>query len=155
MKIALTVLVLALALSACGDPVAQPAAAPPSVVDTTLPPATTAVPETAPVAPEFVIVDVLADVEYYGACGNETVTVGGATWYPLHGEARDLVRGEARPVAEPRGIKGFAAPRVAPPGPGDDIGTLIVYGDGIARFESESGWIIWLTDVEQTYGWEC
>jgi hypothetical protein len=30
-----------------------------------------------------------------------------------------------------------------------------VYSDGFARFESDSGWIIWLTDQEQTYGWEC
>jgi hypothetical protein len=44
---------------------------------------------------------------------------------------------------------------VAPPGPGDDIGTMIVYSDGFARFESDSAWIIWLTDQEQAYGWEC
>ena len=45
--------------------------------------------------------------------------------------------------------------RVAPPGPGDDIGMMIVYSDGFVRFESVSGWTIWLTDQEQTYGWEC
>jgi hypothetical protein len=49
----------------------------------------------------------------------------------------------------------LVAPQVAPPGPGDDIGDMIVYVDGTARFESDSGWVIWSTDREQTCGWVC
>jgi hypothetical protein len=32
---------------------------------------------------------------------------------------------------------------------------MIVYADGLARFESASGRVIWLTDDEQTYNWVC
>jgi hypothetical protein len=32
---------------------------------------------------------------------------------------------------------------------------MIVYVDGPARFESDSGWVIWLTGQEQTCGWVC
>jgi hypothetical protein len=44
---------------------------------------------------------------------------------------------------------------VAPPGPGDDIGTLIVYSDGMARYESDSGTVEWLTTEVHTYNWVC
>ena len=104
-------------------------------------------------------------VEYYGACGNETVTVDGVTYYPLFNEAYPRPDGAGRSLDLDRyaivgGVLGMraaspAAPRVAPPGPGDDIGDMIVYVDGTARFESDSGWVIWLTTDEQTYNWEC
>ena len=45
--------------------------------------------------------------------------------------------------------------RVAAPGPGDDIGVMVVYTDGMARFESMSGRVIWLTSDERTCGWVC
>jgi hypothetical protein len=32
---------------------------------------------------------------------------------------------------------------------------MILYTDGMARFESDSGRIIWLTDEEQSYRWVC
>jgi hypothetical protein len=44
---------------------------------------------------------------------------------------------------------------VPPPGPGDDVGTLIVYADGMARYESDSGNVMWLTNVEPEYTWVC
>lgn len=47
-----------------------------------------------------------------------------------------------------------AALAVPAPEPGDDIGTLTIYEDGTARFESESGTEAWLTEEEQTYNWE-
>jgi hypothetical protein len=154
-----------LLLTACGDPNDAPAAAQPIA---TGPPATT--PSTIPstTAPESSLVEVVAVYErvaYYGACGNETATVDGVTYFPLFNEAYPRPDGAGRlldldryPV--PGAALGMrAAPtgalRVAPPGPGDDIGDMIVYADGIARFESDSGWVIWLTDDEQTYDWEC
>ena len=108
-------------------------------------------------------------VEYYGACGNETLSVDGTTYYPIHNETYPGSNDDSqRPdtdrypvVGELLGMVGSvvgsagASPRVVPPGPGDDVGDLIVYVDGIARFESDSGWVIWLTDEQQTYGWEC
>lgn len=105
------------------------------------------------------IVDVYRNFEYYGACGNETVLVDGTVFYPVPTEPSDhVVPGLAEAIDEsrypmPPDLAGVV--RVAPPGPGDDIGTMTVYSDGFARFESDSGWVIWLTDQEQTYGWEC
>jgi hypothetical protein len=117
------------------------------------------------------IVTIHEAVEYYGACGNETLTVDDVTYYPVHNETypgnnesfpkpdfdRYPVVGSV--VGTLVGVVGLvgmsASPRVPAPGPGDDVGELIVYADGIARFESESGWVIWLTDEEQTYGWVC
>ena len=32
---------------------------------------------------------------------------------------------------------------------------MIVYSDGMARFESDSGRVIWLTDREHRYNWVC
>ena len=52
--------------------------------------------------------------------------------------------------AAPSGLMG-----VAPPGPGDDVGTMILYAGGMARFESDSGRVIWLIDQQQTYNWLC
>jgi hypothetical protein len=46
--------------------------------------------------------------------------------------------------------------RVAPPGPGDDIGTLVVWAVGVARWVSDSGVLdVWLIDDEVTYNWVC
>jgi hypothetical protein len=55
------------------------------------------------------------------------------------------------PVA---GAQGFA--RVVAPGPGDDIGTLVVWSDGVARWVSDSRDLdVWMVDDEITYGWVC
>ena len=146
-----------LVLAACGDT----GDAPGNTAPTDTKPVVTTVAPTSEVA----IAAVFERVEYYGACGNETVTVGGVTYYPVLNEqypgnnegfpVPDLDRYPL--VGTLLGMFGSfaAAPRVAPPGPGDDIGDMIVYVDGIARFESDSGWVIWLTDQEQTYGWVC
>lgn len=108
---------------------------------------------------------VCEQVRYSGACGNETVVVGGTTYYPILYEASSRPDGQATPIDLGRypvvgalvGIFGSvgAVPVVAPLRPGDDIGEMIVYVDGTARFESDSGRVIWLTDREQTSGWEC
>jgi hypothetical protein len=125
---------------ASGD---EPATSAPTQVPTTT---------TAPNAVE--IVRVFDDFEYYGACGTETVPVGGTMYYPVLPEHRDEID-VARYAADDDDSTASGFARVAPPGPGDDVGTMIVYSDGMARFESDSGRIIWLTDVEQSYRWIC
>ncbi len=101
------------------------------------------------------IVRTVRAVEYYGACGNEILELDGETWYPiasvdLGGEPFDTTRyAPLPPVAQ-------SLVRVAPPGPGDDTGTLYVFADGIGRFVSDSGLIDnWLTTVEQQYMFAC
>jgi hypothetical protein len=102
------------------------------------------------------IAGVVEGVEYYIGCANEPVTIDGTVWYPLaEFEFGDEVAEIVAIAREPhRGVRGFA-PRVAPPGPGDDVGTLVVYADGVARYESDSGQAIWLTSEQQTYRWVC
>lgn len=88
------------------------------------------------------------------ACGNETVDVDGTIFYPVLPERMaeiDLARYPVEDaVATASGLL-----RVVAPGPGDDVGTMIVYIDGNARFQSDSGRVVWLTDEEQTYNWVC
>jgi hypothetical protein len=104
---------------------------------------------------------VLEDVEYYGACGNEILDLDEGTFYPLTSDEVEALQEElyatlvGTPAAgtEPAGM--IAAPRVAPPGPGDDVGTLVVYADGVARFESDSGQVRWLSDEVHEYNFVC
>ena len=96
------------------------------------------------------------DFNYYGACGNEVVDVFGTVFYPLLPEQVAALDLTIYPVFSPaRKSSGLVRPQVGPPGPGDDIGTMTVYSDGVARFESQSGVVIWLSDVEQPYNWVC
>jgi hypothetical protein len=156
-------------LTACGaEEVDRPAAQPtdsiaPSAPSTNEVPVTevpvtevpvTDVPVTEP-GPAFIeIVAVHPDVEYYGACGNETVDVDGTTYYPLLDDELDALDESLYPLEQvDPGQSGLT--RVVAPGPGDDVGTMIVYRDGIARFESQSGRVLWLTDQERTYNWVC
>jgi hypothetical protein len=121
----------------------------PSAADPTTTTSEPAVPPTSPIDVDRV----LEHFTYYGACGNETVAVGNTTYYPVlrrHLDEIDEARYPLDDDAEPSGLL-----RVVPPGPGDDVGTMILYSDGMARFESESGRIIWLTNEEQTYNWVC
>jgi hypothetical protein len=105
------------------------------------------------------VLRVVEDVEYYGACGDETLIVDGSSFYPLLPDEVDALDQDRYPtsavVTEPEEGLGRTVLLVAPPGPGDDIGLLLVYADGMARFKSESGWIIWLTTEPRTYNWVC
>ncbi len=94
---------------------------------------------------------------YYGACGNESVVAGETRFYPVLPEDQGSIDVSRYPVdLDDTSVEGLAPlQRVAEPGPGDDVGTMLVYVDGLARFESDSGRVIWLTDEEQTYNWEC
>lgn len=114
-------------------------------------------------------------VVYYPACGNEVLSYQGITWYPfLYDEDVPYPDGYGRegrlanpadaaagapgghgPLVLALGLGG-SLPRVVPPGPGDDVGTLTVFSGGIAFFESDSGDLsIWLTDQPRDYPWVC
>lgn len=116
-------------------------------------------PETGAVG-EATIVDVFEGVEYYPACGNETLAHDGITWHQVNqGEYPDLydrvVNAMRENLPESVGVSGFAA-RVVSPGPGDDIGTLVVWSDDVAYFVSDSGDLrAWLVTEELTYDWVC
>jgi hypothetical protein len=142
--------------------VVEPDTATPTTPDTTEPD-TTEPDTTGPVTTTSVepvpIVAVYDDVEYYIACADVPVTVDDVLWYPVaewgNEQTAELFEQITSVDRErPGGPVGFA-PRVAPPGPGDDIGTLYVYADGVAWFESDSGLTIWLTQEEITYTWVC
>ena len=104
------------------------------------------------------IVEVIDDVEYYIGCANESVLVDDVRWYPVADwgniETADLYERITKVDRErPTRPVGFA--RVAPPGPGDGVGTLYVYADGYGRYESVSGQTIWLTTELLEYDWIC
>jgi hypothetical protein len=105
------------------------------------------------------VAEVVERVEHYPACANTPYQAGGTTWYPVVDWADTTLAETYRaitsvPRAEPGGPRGWA-PRVVAPGPGDDIGTLVVWVDGVARFTSDSGLVEWATALPQVYNWEC
>ena len=108
------------------------------------------------------LVDTVADVRFYPACGNEPLTVDGVTWYPFV-PANLAEFPEVTAIAVPSGEGGMGGgtmraslPAVAAPGPGDDSGTLTVYEGGLAFWVSDSGALeTWLTDQELEYSWDC
>lgn len=99
--------------------------------------------------------EVIDDVEYYYACGNETLELGdGRTYYPLFPEEQDDF--DDSPYEAPAATAlGGGLIAVAPPGPGDDTGALTVYEDGMAHWRSDSGTVAWLTEEPQEYEWIC
>lgn len=102
------------------------------------------------------IVRVEEDVDYYGACGNEILTLGDETFYPLLPEERDRLIADHPEPSDGTDLSSLrSAIRVMPPGHGDATGTLAVYSDDIARFESDSGRVIWLIADERSYDWVC
>jgi hypothetical protein len=110
------------------------------------------------------VVSVTKDVSYYPACGNEILKHDGTTWYPIKRpdwEAPIFDGPTATGTAQASGASGghgisASVPMVAAPGPGDDHGTLLVYANGIAYWNSDSGNIhTWLTTAPQTYNWVC
>ena len=125
-----------------------------AIPDTTTPDTTT--PDTTERVP---IVAVHEDVEYYIACADVPVTVDGIRWYPVaewgNEQTAELFDEITSVDRQPPGAQVGFAPRVAPPGPGDDVGTIYVYADEVAWFESDSGQTIWLTQDEITYTWVC
>jgi hypothetical protein len=129
--------------------------------DTTEPTLATEAPTTGVVP----IVGVYESVDFYPACGTETLDHLGTTWFPIRSLDRDTLDSELQAevdkvLAVPRvespvaGVQGFA--RVVAPGPGDDTGTLVVWADGVARWVSDSRHLDeWMIDDEVTFGWVC
>jgi hypothetical protein len=153
MKIVAGVPLLALLLlAACGGDDSAGGQA----TTTTAPAPTTVVVATTPADGEVPILDVIEGFEYYNPCQNSSLDIDGTTYYVVpgaiasHGDYPDIDESRYPLPAEP---EGFA--RIAPPGPGDDVGTMVVYADGTARFESDSGIVSWFTTEELTYTWEC
>jgi hypothetical protein len=127
--------------------------------DTTTPGSTTP-DSTTPVEP-VPIVAVHEDVSFYPACGNESLTFDGRTWYQLNPDDENyaaILQALADAERDPSpvvGRRGFA-PAVVEPGPGDDVGTLVIWADGVARWVSDSGDLdVWMVDDEITYNWVC
>ena len=152
-----------LTLTGCGatDPAGT---LPPPSPATSLVPATTtsttAPRTTAPVP----IVAVHEGVAFYPACGNETLRFDGVTWYQLnHYDGYDeeyaaiyQAFADAEREPSPVGVRRGFAPAVVAPGPGDDVGTLVIWADGVARWVSDSGDLdVWMVDDEITYNWAC
>lgn len=99
--------------------------------------------------------EVIDDLEYYYACGNETLELeDGRTFYPLYPEEQEDFDDSPYESPGPSASGGWLVV-VNPPGPGDDTGVLRVYEDGMAHWESESGIEAWLTDEPQRYDWVC
>ena len=112
------------------------------------------------------IVGVYEDVKAYPACGNETLDHEGVTWYPVMHSGYPPMDSSLQDLADeilaverddpPDALFQSFAPRVPSPGAGDDIGTLVVWADGVARWVSDSGVLdVWMIDDEITYTWVC
>lgn len=117
-------------------------------------------------------VAVVENVGYYPACGNEPIEVDGVMWFPFTpAPGSDLPAdplaatpgGEAAASGSASGPFGMSRaewaltlPMVPAPGAGDDVGTMVVYPEGIAYWRSHSGDLdAWLTNQPRTYGWVC
>lgn len=106
-------------------------------------------------------------VTYYPACGNEVLIFDGTSWYPIDAsEDPDFPAPRSFPLptldakADASALSDFVVASeltaVAPPGPGDDSGTLVLFHDGYAYWQSDSGLIArWLTDQQQEYNFVC
>jgi hypothetical protein len=112
------------------------------------------------------VIQIVEDVEFYPACGNETLMHAGTTWYPFtRADGTDAPdpsalgregSGDRASAAWARASAVRAVPAVVAPGPGDDVGTLVEYEGGFAHWVSDSGELrTWLTTTEITYAWVC
>ena len=115
-------------------------------------------------APPVEIVSVYEAVEFYPACGNETLQHQGLTWYPLKPPGIEELDADVQPLLdevlaverENSPVSGVRGLRVVAPGPGDDLGTLVVWADGVARWVSDSRDLdVWMIDDPVRYVWEC
>lgn len=145
-----------LALMGCGDTGTSSGAG-------ATPTGTTASPVETTDPVELSVLQVVEDVRFYPACGNEVVEVDGVTWYQLLPEERDGLDRTHVPDASAAGLPAALADvvpaallAIPAPGPGDDVGTLWIFSDGLAFWEADSGTLrAWLTQEERTYDWVC
>lgn len=104
------------------------------------------------------VVEVLPEVDYHYACGNEVLELpDGRDFYPLLDQQDVDPALYQEQATAPRALVASIVLTAPAPGdiPGDDVGTLTVFDDGIARFESSIGTVAWLTEDEVTYGFVC
>lgn len=113
--------------------------------------------------------DVIAtydNVEFYPACGNETLAHEGEMWFPFTPADTDGFPSAGADAAAAtagwggggsgHGVALARVPMVIAPGPGDAVGTLTVYEGGFAYWTSDSGDLdTWLTNTKLTYNWVC
>jgi len=104
-------------------------------------------------------VSVTPDVRFYPACGNETVAIDGVRWYQFDPSNPDDYPDptlDILPMIEGWPGMGSSLPRVIAPGPGDDVGTLVVYENDLAYWVSDSHDLdTWLTTRVIDYNWVC
>ena len=98
---------------------------------------------------------VAEDVSFYPACGAGPIVYAGDTWYPISRDDWPTPIANAAAASGGRGVALGAHMVSAPPGPGDDIGTLYIYPHGIAYWVSESGLDTWFTLLPQSYNYVC
>lgn len=119
------------------------------------------------------VVSVKASVPYYPACGNEVLSFEGRRWYPFKPvnssdlpaqplDALPSASGASDASSSTAADMGAVALAAGPvgavvaPGPGDDVGTLVIYENDLAYWESDSGTLRrWLTSHEIEYNWVC
>ena len=105
------------------------------------------------------VVEVVEDVDYYYACGNEVLELAdGRTFYPLVDQDQvdpDDYLGAPAAMSPDLVLAAGLVLAVVEPGPGDDTGTLTVYDDGMAHFVSDSGIEAWLDEEPREYEWVC
>ena len=105
------------------------------------------------------VLEVVTDVEYYPACGNELLVLGETTWYPFVPEDPATLPSVAALVHSGGlggGMTRATLPVVVAPGPGDDVGTVTIFEGGLAHFVSDSGDLqTWLTTDRIEYTWVC
>ena len=108
------------------------------------------------------VVSTTPHLSYYPACGNEILTVDGRRWYPFTPANLGQSPAPSASALGPAGGSGgpgaigMSVRRVVAPGPGDDVGTLVVYENNLAYWRSDSGRISrWLTTREMHYNWAC
>src|SRR5690606_27543892 len=77
------------------------------------------------------VVDETRGVEFYPACGNETLQFGDVTYYQFEPSNPDEFSEPSRGAA-PQGKSRGVLPAVVAPGPGDDTGTLTRFEGGFA-----------------------
>jgi hypothetical protein len=154
--------------SACGpgvehDPQAGLPRSEVSATSTAAPPSSPAA-TTAAVVPVGVV-GVFDEIEFYPACGNETLEHQDTWWYPIFQVGYEPMDASLAPRVdavlsierEPSPVVGrHGLVRVANPGPGDDSGTLVVWADGVARWVSDSADLdVWMTTEPIDYNWVC
>lgn len=106
-----------------------------------------------------------ASVGYYPACHNEALSFNGHRWFPFEPANVAALPADPLGAAPPPSAAADAAAlavgagpvgAVGGPGPGDDVGTLVIYENGLAYWESDSGDLkTWLTNHEIEYNWAC